>query len=133
MSYAAERAAIETRFSTLWAGTPIGDVVFDNLPYTPVQGTPYVRLSIKPGTSERITIGTREHRVVGLILVQIFVPTGSGTNAARVLADEAAEIFRDQEFDGVLCRSPSIQNVGQSGDWAQFNVSVPYKRDEVFA
>lgn len=133
MSAETERAAVEGRFTAQWTGTPLAHVVFDNIAYVPVQGTPYVRLSIRPGNSERITIGSREHRTVGLIVVQIFTPLGQGTSDARVLAEQAAAIFRDQEFGGVLCRSASIQNVGQSTDWNQFNVTVPYQRDEVFA
>lgn len=133
MSAASERAAVESRFTAQWTGTPMAHVVFDNLAYTPVQGTPYVRVSIRPGTSERITIGSREHRTVGVIIIQIFTPVGTGTADARAMADQAAAIFRDQEFGGLLCRSPSIQNVGQSTDWTQFNVTVPYQRDEVFA
>lgn len=133
MSYAAQRQAIESRFSTLFAGLPSAHVVFDNISYTPVQGTPYVRLSIKSGDSERITIGAREHRNVGLIIAQVFTPFGAGSNAGLVLADEIAAIYRDQEFDGVLCRSASISVVGPTTDWFQINVSIPFKRDEVFA
>jgi hypothetical protein len=131
MSFSSERASIESRFQTLWASAT--DLVFENVAYTPAQGTPYTRLSIKNGDTQRITIGTRQHRAAGLIVAQIFVPFGGGSDAARTLADTAAAIFRDQTFDGILCRSSSIQIVGQSGDWFQVNVSTAFQRDEIFA
>jgi len=133
MSYSAQRQAIESRFQALFTGLPIGQVVFANVAYTPVQGTPYVRLTIKSGDSERLTIGAREHRNVGLIIAQVFTPIGTGSNGGLVFADEIAAIYRDQEFDGVLCRSPYITEVGPTTDWFQINVSIPFKRDEVFA
>ena len=71
---------------------------------------------------------------VFLIFVMIFSPPDKGNNAALVLADQAATIFRRQSStftDGrILYRAPSITTIGITDEgYFHVNVVVPYLRD----
>ena len=93
MSLATARRDIETRIQSNWATTP---VAFDNAPYRPRAGTPWVRVHIFEEDVNRLNIGTPGyHRVVGLIVMSIYVPVETGTQVARGYADTLAALFRD--------------------------------------
>src|SRR5512143_941774 len=107
MSYDAQRQAIEERFHDNWTATPLSKVAWDNVAFAPPPNDEWVRLSIVGGDSNRMTIGSSLHRSVGIIYVSCFVPVAKGSARAFALADAAAAIFRDAEFNGILCRSPA--------------------------
>lgn len=130
MSYEAELEAIEGRMNTNWTTTPI---VFENVDYVPVDGTPYVELFVKSADAVRASLGPSAlHRIVGVILVNIHVPKGTGTNLARTYGDTIAAIFRDQAFSGVVCRAASVRSIGPVNEWFVVSVTIPYYRNEVF-
>jgi hypothetical protein len=74
----------------------------------------------------------RLYRHLGVIDMAIFVPAGSASKSALVLADTAAAIFRGVTFGGIVCRAPEIRSVGVQEGWFHVNVSVSYSRDELF-
>lgn len=137
MSAAKENTAIRTLFNTGWAGaTP---VAYENEAFTPPADAPYVSLSIKPDDAFQHEMGSTQvtFRHPGLIFVMVFAPPDRGNNAALVLADNAAEIFRRQSstiVDGrILYRAPSIQPIGLTDEgWFHVNVVIPYIRDSFF-
>ena len=139
MSFNDERQSLESRFNTQWATyTTSADVpiAWDNVEYTPVTGTTFVRFSVFPGDAYQVSLGNRPlHRVVGIIDIGIFVPQGQGTKNAKDLADIAAEIFRNWQdtTNKIRCRSPYLTQIGEEEGWFQVNVTVPYIRDELFA
>ena len=120
---------IENRFSTFWGETT--DIEYDNI----VESTqrdktlPWVRLTIVNGDSFHSGIGTdaQQFRNLGRIIVQIFIPIGRGTSDADVLADSIISDWRGAKFNGVNCGVPQVVRVGQSGDWFQKNVSIPFR------
>lgn len=134
MGYASERAAIEDRWKTLWVdgASPRTETAYENVPIEEPD-TSWVRLTIKNGEGRQISAGdpgNNTHRYVGVIVIQIFTPAAEGTNAGRVLADHAADVFRNVAFGGVQTKVPHVAG-SQSGDkWHQYNVTVPFWRDE---
>jgi hypothetical protein len=133
VSYASERAAIEGRWQTaaLVATTAYEGVPF-NVP-TPPGSASWARLTIRDGEAFQATLGSPNsnvHRHPGVIIVQLFTPSGVGTNDARALADTAATLFRNAVFDGVHCLAASVAVIGVDGPWLQTNVSIPFYRDE---
>jgi hypothetical protein len=131
LTYEAERLAIETRFNASWATAT--EIAWDNVEYTPTQGTDFVRLTIIDGDSSQVSLGNSPlHRSIGIIDIGIFVSLNSGTASARGYADRAAAIFREAQFSGILCRSPAIYRIGENDGWFQYNVTVPFHRDENF-
>lgn len=137
MSYAAERASIETRWNTLWVtGSPSAartPTSYEDVPHEPVEGTPWVRLTILNGEGRQLSSGdplNNMHRYVGIISLQIFTPAGQGSAAGKVLADLAAAVFRNQRFDSIYSRVPYVSGTSIDGNWQQTNVNVPFWRDE---
>jgi len=132
MSFEAEAAAIEGRFSTEWGSTT--DIKWDNVDYIPTAGTSYVTIEIHNSNSNVAGFGgsTMMYRMRGLISINIFAALNSGTRAAKVLADAAAEIFRGVEFSSVVCGAPAVSRSGQVEDWFIYNVTVPFYRNEIF-
>ncbi len=139
MSYAEERAAIETEFVANWPHTPVD---FENV--EPVDrlktardaGNPWVRLTINNGEADVAALGgsTLLYRHTGVITVQIFTEIGIGTEKARDLADKAAAIFRGKRITHngttVKCYAATARPAGSTGGWYQINVTIPFIRDE---
>lgn len=137
MSAVAENTAIRTLFNAGWASaTPVG---YPNEPFTPPDDEAFVVLSIKAGDAFQYELGSPKvgFRHPGLLFVMIMSPPDKGNNAALVLADTAAAIFRRQSSsfaDGrILYRAPSIETIGLTDEgWFQVNVVVPFIRDSYF-
>lgn len=137
MSAVRENTAIRTLFNTGWAGaTP---VAYENEPFTPPADAAYVALIVKPDDAFQHELGGpgTYFRHPGLIFVMVFSPPDKGNNAALVLADNVAAIFRRQTstiVDGrILYRAPSIKPIGLTDDgWFHVNVVIPYIRDSFF-
>ena len=132
MSFATARRDIEGRLTANWATTSIA---YDNVPFkTPSDSTSWVRLRIFEENVTRLNIGNPgTHRVSGLIVVEIFVPQGRGTQTVRGYADTIAAVFRDQQFSGITCREATPRSVGEYEGWWQYNVSVPFYWDGVYS
>lgn len=128
MAFDAIRAAIEDHFSTNYSTTV---VAYDNVPFTP-PATSHVRLFILDGGGSQVDMGAApSYRYTGVVEVQVFVPSDSGSGPAMQLADEVATLFRGRTLGGVVCRTPYATRVGQRDGWYQVNVTVPFYFDEI--
>lgn len=131
MGTLAAAAAVIARWASAWTQTP---TAHGNVPFDPAAGTPWVRLSVIDGAGQQASVGAPQavlERHAGVIVVQVFTPSGEGEGRARWLADQAAAVFRRQSFSGVSCRTPSFARLGESGGWFQVNVSIPYWYEQV--
>ena len=132
MGWASERKAIESRFNANWTTTPIK---FEWMPINETRDA-HVALFLRHGDRSQVTLGNAPTvRSVSLVIVQIFVPENIGTVLAKTYADSIAAIFDRVQFttdDGDLLsfQTASAEAVGQFDGWCQFNVTVPYTRDE---
>jgi len=126
VSFEALRESIETRFADNWSETPVSYV---NVPFTPPAGN-WVRLAILTGDGQAWGItGTAGHvRDRGIIAIQVFVATDTGTKPAMDLVDAAKAIFEYQRFDGILTRAASVSSIGPTDGWLQTNVTIPFRR-----
>lgn len=75
--------------------------------------------------------GTRRWRHVGLVVVQVFAPLGSGAAAALAVADDVATALQGVSVDGVTLQAASIRVIGTDaeGAWYQVNIETPYRYD----
>lgn len=136
MSYATLRTSIESRFGTNWNYTPVS---WPNKSFDPAEkkdvGTfeinePWVRLAINTGLSEQASLEENPlKRVIGVIAIQIFTKTNTGTGLSDTYADNVEAIFGDQSFGNVVCRSTTKTTVGKTGDWYQVNAVTPFTYD----
>lgn len=124
--FAAAAAAIRTEFETEFGAlSPTYDIAWENVRYRPVQGIPWVRLSIREGEAQIVSLDGgdgRRFRHPGVVIVQVFVPANDGDGLAREIADSVAAIFRGKTIDCVRFRAPYVQVVGPEGAWFQLNV-----------
>lgn len=131
MNFIEERTAIETRFSTEWGAT--SEVAYENVAFKIPCDEPWVRLNIYGGAGEYRALGCLK-RYTGVIIVQIFIPSGSGTNKAREFADKVVGIFDSVSFggsgaDNIKCDVVSIDTMGTDKPFYRMNVSIPFQRD----
>lgn len=130
----AERQAIETRLEANFVAIPIK---YENVPF-PETEDPYCAIFVRRGAGNQISLGNSPQlqRWTGIIVVQVFVPADTGTQAAAAYADQIAAVFNRQEFSvsgsGLIrCRVPQTDTVGVRNGWFQMNVTVPYRRDKL--
>lgn len=96
----------------------------------------WVRLTILTNDSQQAELGTKFTRQEGIISVQIFVKTGTGTQRARVITESIRTIFHIVQFDDITTRAGSTTVVGEqtgTGDtdnFYQINIDFPYHRHQ---
>lgn len=141
MSAKDQREAIGTLFVSGWGSVPPNPrLVTPNEPKEPTEGE-WARLTILDSDSFPVEIGRSnvQRRSIGNVIVNVFVPLGTGDNRALALADKAAKVFTDSPR--IACgvsadlrfRDPVIRPQGKdsTGNFYQVNVTVPYWRDSV--
>lgn len=112
------------------------EVEYDNGPLlTPPDDAIWARVKIVDGDGEQLSLGSSKHfRTMGLMIVQLFGPLGTGDADLREIADQIAtgvdgngiNLFRSVKADGLTWRTPSVTNVGRSENWWQINVTCPF-------
>lgn len=137
MSLDSERSAIEARWKTLWVtGSPSAartETGYSGHGFEPARGTNSVRLTIRSGAAEQMSMGDPGNNVVrhaGVIFIEIFVPGNAGEAAIRPLADAAMDIFRNEVFGGVRCRVPYVSGQRDQEPFLVWTIAVPFERDE---
>jgi len=137
MSFEQHRQYIEDRFNTNFA-TNTTPVQYDNVDFL-IKGSStltdnkgldeWCRLTIIPGLTVNADIGANRQRSVGVITVQVFTTSGTGSDRARAIADSVKTVFENKSFNGVRTQATSITRVGDSEGYLQMNVSTPFYVD----
>lgn len=66
----------------------------------------------------------------GEVVVQVFVPSGSGDGTAATLADAIGTLFSAYASGGVQCHEPSAPVVvGDMDGWYQINAIIPWRAE----
>jgi hypothetical protein len=134
MSYLAAHNAIRSRFNSQWAGATA--VAYDNAAFkVPVTDTAWVRLTILDAESMQASMGASNnfYRHPGLIVVDIFTPTGVGDSVALGYVDSVVAIFRSwtDSGSGVRVYSPEVQQIGAEDKWYHTKVQFYFERDSI--
>ena len=106
-TYKAEYNTLASIFNTGWVTVPAGEedpapfspVQYENLAYTPVTGTKWVRFTVVNGEANQASIGapgSNYYRYTGTVQIQCFAPLNMGAAGAREMADKAIEIFHNK-------------------------------------
>jgi len=140
MSYQSILTEIRQRFIDQVA-TPLSlDVEYENLPSggtdnaiapprEPETDTLFVRAYNRPGAAQQAEIGkvgTRSARWVGLLIVQVFVPSGLGTKPGYDIADKMLVEFGAKTVGSVTYGLITPTYAGPAGDRWQLNLSCPW-------
>lgn len=130
MDYSEAARAIESRFSQNWENQL--PVAWENLDYVPTPGHAFVRAFVLENDSFQTSIGSTPCvRNLGRINIQVWTPANTGTRAGRDYAVEILSYFRCKAFDGVVCDSGLLVNMGIKGEWHRFVVSVGFHFDSL--
>jgi hypothetical protein len=135
VSYTAQDQAIRTRFRSQWSGeTPISWPNEEFRPPNPP--APWVRLRVMDFDAEQADIAgaLSTYRHTGDVVVEVFVPLGSGEFRAKELAQKVQDVFRGWQSGGMRFYTPRAVPVGKSEEiWWKINVLARFERDSVFA
>lgn len=95
MSFEVERQILEGQFKTGWnaSGASAVPIFWDAVPFEPVDGSPYVRVTILNGDSYPASIGGEMGRNFGFFIVDIFGSESTGSSVCRQLADYVKTIM----------------------------------------
>jgi hypothetical protein len=123
------RAAFTTKLLTL---PSLPSVAWENTPFTPVIGTPYLRPFLLPGEPVQAELGVSgQNRHVGIYQVSIYAPVGGGVGVINDLVDALCDHFKRGT---VLTYSPITLTVEKSfsgptiqeTDWQHVPISIRY-------
>lgn len=133
-SYEGIRKALTTYFKDNWTfRTP---VAWPNESFTPSVGVSWVRFTVLFSDAGRALItGSREKGTMihGLIVLQVFTPSGSGDSVISSLLDAANDLFKERRVEVIQGKAPLItkvpepQIVGDSSGWFQVNLTTPFE------
>ena len=127
------RQAIADRFLAIWDPSDAVVALENEAFVPPVDGSPWVRLSVRHHVAQQWTLGatgSRDFRRYGSIFVQCFSPRDRGTDAGDELASKVQTIFEGAVFDDVRCYATSIVEIGNDGKWWQVNAVTEFQYDE---
>lgn len=101
MSLPDVRAALETGINGL---SPALATAWQNHPYSPVNGTPYQRVTMLPATPDDIEMTGKKYLEVGVMQIDLLYPLDNGAGAAEA----RAELVRDTFYRGASFTSGSV-------------------------
>jgi hypothetical protein len=140
MDIASAEAAIRDRATSLWNGiAPSIPLTWPNDDFMPgtISGTPqpFVRMEIVWNGSDGITIGApggNVSRRTGHIWAHAFVAKGAGNTVPLTLVGEAAGMFEDEDFSGIVCEAaqPGGEASDEDGNYFGLSAAVPFYFDE---
>lgn len=91
----------------------------------------WVRFSILHGTAQQVEMGNSKRiRRPGVIVLQIFLPSTSGTGLAEEISDAFADIFETRTAESIVYRAMDVSRVGLQGAWLQYNASINFHKDD---
>lgn len=91
MSIVTARVALETKLATVtFTG---GATAYENVPYTPVAGTPYQAAYFMPSV-DNPTMGDGFYRIMGIFQVSLFYPLNKGSGTAATQAELIKTAFK---------------------------------------
>jgi hypothetical protein len=129
MEWADVVAAVRARLDAAELAAP---VAWPNEDFAQPNEGPWIYAEALPSDTESTVFGSAGLRIVqdhGMLGFHIFVPNGTGVDAAFRLARTVGEIFRLQTLAaGVETGAPMIGGSGQADDdgkWFRVSVSVP--------
>jgi len=133
MSVVSTRTALETQLATVtFTG---GATAYENVPYTPVAGTPYQACYCLFASPDNPTMGDGFNRILGIFQVSLFYPLNTGPGAAATQAELIKTAFaRGSSFtSGTVTvhidRTPEISTGRVDGDRFHVPVRIPFYAD----
>ena len=123
MSLASVRIALESKLNAM---TPALSTAWENVPFTPVTGTPYQMVFLLPATPANPTMGDGYYREQGIFQVTLMYPLQAGPKTAADRAELIRAAFKrgtsmtSGGITTIIERTPEIGQGRVDGDrWMQ--------------
>lgn len=123
--------------STAMTGEDQVTIIWDNKDGDkPGAQNSWMRVTLRHREGAQSSLGAedrrRRFRNDGMLIVQVFCPTGPGLSESDRLSMKLLEQFRSRRTaSGVLLRKAKASEIGPDGGWHQTNVSVEFEYDEI--
>jgi hypothetical protein len=104
MSISSVRIALESKLNAM---TPSLSTAYENVPFTPVTGTPYQMVFLLPATPANPTMGDGYYREQGIFQVTLMYPLQAGPKTAA----DRAELIRAAFKRGTSMTSGGITTI----------------------
>lgn len=128
MSADAVRQILEQHLSDIWGVvTPIAK---DNVDYTPVIGTPFIRTTLDGIYSDILSF--RCQREYYQFTVQVLVPANTGSSDCFEKADLIAAGFINYVNGYLTCKTAVIERAAPEKNWFSCNVLIEVQYDHHF-
>lgn len=125
-SYTTVGNTIKSRFFANWNTT---DIAWENRKFDPSTGTAWVRFNIRDGTALQPYL-SNSRRQFGVVIVEIYVPDGTGDSTARTYADSISDIYRRIHVDGVRFQEPRAGRAStQEHGWYRWLCEIEFEAD----
>ena len=118
----------QTFESYLSSNYSLTDIAYDNTPYTPTKGTPYVYPTLTNSKSTSVIIGTgSKTRYEGKLRFYIYTPLRSGTRESYKIADTLIALFeRNRIAPELTTRQAQYYPSNPVGEFHRLVVEIPY-------
>jgi hypothetical protein len=129
MSYNTIRAAIEGRIAAEMAKAPSYPVSYQNAPFTPPNGTPWLQVFLRLGDNSYATLKTI-NRQTGVLVVNVYTPQGQGTAANYTIAERIRALFDRLTLSGIIfdaASGPSQVTPASPEPYYQTQVTVTFE------
>ena len=143
MSLGAERRTIEERWLAKWVADngadPLTATQFEGVPFVvgeepdAKKGDCWVRLTVRHGEGRQASAGSPGSNIFrqpGLVMLQLFAPSGQGTQQIRELGDKALAVFRSIRLGQLFFQAPTFELLDAENLWQRALVTAPFYRDE---
>jgi len=132
MSYETERVIVQTAFVNAWGSlTP---VQYDDEDFTAPEDQVWCRVSILNGEAQNRSVGAPGSNVirhVGVVAIQVHVPTGAGQVGFTTYAEAIEAAFRNRTIENVRFLVPYVSGAPQEmGAFTSRTMMCPFTRDE---
>lgn len=126
--------AVDAMFAEVKHATPIDvEIIWPDVPSNKPPDNRWIRPNVKHATGEQSTlagpIGSKRHTMMGVLIVQCFVPVGSGGLEAIRLATIYLERFAAVRNSPIWYRNQHFVEIGKDGPSLQYNVVIDFEYD----
>ena len=95
----------------------------------------FATFNIDPIQSENVGLGNARSRTTGMIIIELYIPLGTGTRTGMSTIEVFGDVFRNQDFSGVMCYERILDEVGaitlEGEDIRRYKIScmIPFYYD----
>ena len=131
--------SIRSSFEALVTDSSVSlPVQYENVPDSPsvesakTGNNSWVRIAVREGAGSTISCGgSILRRYPGMVIVSLFYPKEAGTSSMRQKSSHIANILLTASITSTYVRTPIFEIIGDTEDWFQGNLTVPFEADQV--